>query len=1526
MTNSDDQDSTHLDDDDSVSDGHNLSANNDQTVGDDGTVGDDQTVGDTDAAADLPQPSAADQPPESDADQLDDSATVVEDTVSDEAAQVEDHTVLEAGSPSQSSDVTMADKTVNTDEKTLADSSIQAASDTDGTVVESEEAAEEADPQFDQTIADSSSSDSSGIPKPDDSAAESDQTQVLPNEDDDFDRTLNMDGELEASADQDDRTLVEPSSGDRPAQDVDSDATQVESMNAGDHDRTQIESDDVDATQLQTDGPVGTFGEFSDGATEVTDGDADYSNDQTQVSGAETGGDKFRGKKRKPAHATADRWEQQQRYELVTNFARGGLGQIWMAQDVRLKREVAFKELLPSALRNSSALERFLEEAQITGQLEHPGIVPIYDIGYQANGTPFYSMKLVRGETMEKYIEEMHALQAGSSERILQFRKLLRSFIDICNAMAFAHDRGVLHRDLKPLNVMVGAFGETLVLDWGLAKIIGTDNLADDHTPLGPSADGLGADGETVIESSTPQASQASGDDATHVVAETSGSTASQATASLIDGQSQGATFGSTRRMVVTDVRTAGSQTMTGSVMGTPAYMPPEQARGDIDDLDARCDIYALGGILYKLLTNHQPIGRGKLKQVLQDVKDGKIVPPRKHDPSIERPLEAVCMKALATKEDDRYDSALKLAADVEAWLADEPVSVFEEPFMVRFRRWRKRHRTAVTSSSVAALLLVVVWVGLAWSHSMTLESIRADVKEHVDDSDAALALNEFTKAKDEITEAIGRANSEADLADLANSMNAKLEVIESRRVGDLRQSVEAQLSDAVALIGKNQYANARTKLVELSTLLKDDNETLPELTAKVVNRVQQVEARLNVESEIIEAASKFTKFEEHVDQARLYGNLDPFNPLADDDAKKALTHARNALAVFEFEKQQAVPQHFSDQLSWTRLYFGRTGNWPSDVLRVATFDMLVVTVNVQQHVARNEADAEKRKTQILAAIASLDTAIQLKVGTFAASAMQADLYDSIEMNEQSKQILERLKTQKPSTFQDFFLLGNNERQRFLSESALKNFETALRHKPGDFWTQQYLAWCHLQLGQYRAAIAYLTNCVSQRPDFAWVRMQRGMCYLAMGDFKAALVEFNDAEKTDPNLYHVFVNRGATYVQTEEFDKAKADFAKAAALDPKSAVPLINLATVHLETASRIQSAAAPFDQLDPKEQSEMYDQEIKDALKQLAIAEELAPTNSLLFERKATALDRQGRLLEAKASYQKSADLEREPSRKCETLKRLALIEFQAQEYDVSRKLFEAANAANSNDAESLFYIAECYLNQKDSQKAITYYNSFLDKLKLDIKTKLSPPELLFNGMALAYSQMANHPKAMQYYSLSLMFNEDYAHSLTRRGWAYVMRSHTFAEQDFRNAVKADPKNADAQIGLAYALVKQRRLEETLVEIDKGVQLASSVILAETKRQPVDVRKLGELFILYHNASTVYAQAIVLEQNPAKRKSLVDKALQALSNAHKVAKIGNKQATMLAYMIQDSALNPLKLVAKDDFAALFNQLKQDGR
>jgi serine/threonine protein kinase/tetratricopeptide (TPR) repeat protein len=346
--------------------------------------------------------------------------------------------------------------------------------------------------------------------------------------------------------------------------------------------------------------------------------------------------------------ATGPEYRPGMRYRILRPHAKGGLGEVFVAEDMELHREVALKEIRLVHSHDPVSRNRFLLEAEVTGRLEHPGIVPVYGLGQYADGRPFYAMRFIRGDNLKEAIRCFHEAESPGrdpGERRLALRQLLGRFVDVCNAVAYAHSRGVLHRDLKPGNIMLGKYGETLVVDWGLAKAVGSRQSAE---------------GSEEVTEATLRPSSGSGVGATEI----------------------------------------------GSAIGTPAYMSPEQAAGQLHKLGPATDIYSLGATLYTLLTGRTPFeGEVDRGRVLQKVQHGTFPAPRKLISDLPRALDAVCLKAMSVKPEDRYPNARALAADIEHWLADEPVSTYPEPLSIRLRRFARKHRTLVTSA--AAVLLV---------------------------------------------------------------------------------------------------------------------------------------------------------------------------------------------------------------------------------------------------------------------------------------------------------------------------------------------------------------------------------------------------------------------------------------------------------------------------------------------------------------------------------------------------------------------------------------------------------------------------------------------------------------------------------------------------------------------------------------------------------------------------------------------------------------------------------------------------
>jgi formylglycine-generating enzyme required for sulfatase activity len=373
-------------------------------------------------------------------------------------------------------------------------------------------------------------------------------------------------------------------------------------------------------------------------ATEVFWGGAPTSIDECAVS--------IEGDGPQPAASSQDG-----RFRHLHHHADGGIGRISVALDLELQRQVAVKELQDQFADDPQIRQRFLLEVQVTGRLEHPGVVPVYSLGRDGRGRPFYAMRFIEGEDLGRAIKHFHAADSKPGrppgERALALRQLLRRFVDVCNVVAYAHSRGVLHRDIKPGNILLGPYGETLVVDWGMAKLMGGP-----VTPAEAPEPTFGPQGEQTWD-----------------------------------------------------------QTQQGVILGTIPYMSPEQAEGQAPGMAS--DVFSLGATLYHIITGRPSIEKDEEYAMICRARRGEFVPPRQVNPRVPAALEAVCQKAMSLNPDDRYASPRAIANEIEHWLADEPVAAWKEPWHFRTRRWVSRHRTPVAAAAAGLAVATLAMVHL---------------------------------------------------------------------------------------------------------------------------------------------------------------------------------------------------------------------------------------------------------------------------------------------------------------------------------------------------------------------------------------------------------------------------------------------------------------------------------------------------------------------------------------------------------------------------------------------------------------------------------------------------------------------------------------------------------------------------------------------------------------------------------------------------------------------------------------------
>jgi tetratricopeptide (TPR) repeat protein/tRNA A-37 threonylcarbamoyl transferase component Bud32 len=806
------------------------------------------------------------------------------------------------------------------------------------------------------------------------------------------------------------------------------------------------------------------------------------------------------------------------RYRCLRVHARGGLGEVLVAHDEELQREVALKRLQAAWADSRDSRRRFLREARITARLQHPGIVPVYGLVTDEHGRPCYAMRLIEGDSLKDAIARFHRADVPGrdpTERSLALRELLMRFVAVCNTLAYAHSRGVLHRDIKPSNILLGKYGETLVVDWGLAK------------PFKPVGGLPGEDDDTLLPAPAVEAEGA---------------------------------------------------TQVGLALGTPAYMGPEQAAGRWDLVGPASDVYSLGASLYQLLTGRVPFPTRNVEETLAKAQKGEFPPPRQVKPAVAAALEAVCLKAMARLPQDRYATALDLAGDVERWLADEPVPVWREPLPSRLARWARRHRTAVVAAAVALVFLAAAGVAVFLLRGAAEERRHEYLTRLRSNAEAGgqLALEElhadrFRTAAQVLNGAVHNLESEPVLAAVREDLTARRDraerLAEFYELANRAERLEAEQSTR-----RDNFADSGAPEVcerGLSRLgVFDHAEWWKDLPDQDLTAEQAERLREDVYHQLLLLAAVRAK----------RWTAKPGSPEMDGTLRAGLEAVRAAnryrpgsfsgsrmeafgLLLLRQPARKGGPDLAREPTSATDYYF-------SGLLHLGVFIATDPSENrpmldqIMIRLAGQVAPLDF-KTPLQTAERHLRMAVALEPSHYwshcwlGLTLAKAGKWDAAELAWDG---CVALQPGYPTAYwlRAGALLHRLQRTadplalKALLQQALADCDAAVRLDPLSAAAYRERAYCHAHGKHYAAAIADCDEAVRLDPRSAEALLTRGFCHQHLQEYEQALADFDGALKVAPNEPEAYQGRSQAYLLQGEFERAIVELNRAIGLQEKN--------------------------------------------------------------------------------------------------------------------------------------------------------------------------------------------------------------------------------------------------------------------------------------------------------------------------------------------------------------------------------------
>lgn len=718
-------------------------------------------------------------------------------------------------------------------------------------------------------------------------------------------------------------------------------------------------------------------------------------------------------------------------YRLLGPIARGGMGVVYKARQVKLGRLVALKMILFGDTASEEDRRRFQAEAEAAARLDHPGIVPIYDVG-EFGGQPYFSMALVDGGSLASRI----------ARTPLESREAARLMGQVAAAVEYAHHQGIVHRDLKPGNILLTRDGQPKVTDFGLAKRL-------------ELANGL---------------------------------------------------------------------TASGQVLGTPQYMPPEQAQGRMDEVGPLADVYSMGAILYHVLCGRPPFQAANSVAILRQVIDAEPVPPRRLNPAVDPDLETITLKCLEKDRHRRYSSAAALGNDLQRFLNGETILARPTPPLARAWKWSKRRPALALLALVSIIALFSMAIG-------------------------GVLYAKFAQQR---------------------ALLAEKELRDRKLLEQSRREVEVLLARGQHSLATDNAQDAQVFVERALATLGDSASFHPERNAALELR-RQVEAQLVRHRRRDETRQRLADFGRHREAALFYGSqsfgLDPRH-----NQDLAAREAAAALALFGRQERDSSKLDLSDDFTTEE---GR-------LLGEQCYELLLVRAEA---LVRASDQSTENQQALNEALALIDQAVALRGrATQAARLQRAFCLSGLgQRGAEEERAAAENAAAAPETAIDFFLLGKLQLSGVASgalSEACTSFEQALRIDPSHFWSQYCLAMCQLRLGKAALAQAHLMACAARRPDFAWIYILRGSARSVLGDFDLSESDYRRALALQPDdeARHVtLVNWGVLEYQRGNFRESQRLLNEAIVLRPAAYQAHLSLAKA-LERQGKGDEARAALD------------------------------------------------------------------------------------------------------------------------------------------------------------------------------------------------------------------------------------------------------------------------------------------------------------------------------------------------------------